>query len=1111
MYHWAPLGEPTPGLIADAARSVIEGRHKFLVVGIGASAGGLNAITALLDAGRSLASTALLIVQHLDSKGESHLAELLARHTPLVARSAVDGVEIVPGHIYVGVPSHDLIVDAGRLRLVEPRAERSERRPIDRLFDSIASAYGERGVAVVLSGTGSDGSRGIAAVKSAGGLVIVQDPTTVEYDGMPRSAIGTGLADLVLPVEEIPQAIDRVVAHTATSVDADTPTRPETASNDDVGSLEKTLDALRERFGYDFRDYKRPTLWRRTQRRMNLRNIDDLGTYAALIRDDENEAATLFRDLMINVSGFFRDPAAWETLSESVLDPLIAARENGDGIRVWSVGCATGEEAYTIGMTLTERMEAIGRRLRFQIFATDVSDSLAVARDGRYPLSIAGELSTERLERFFVRSDDGFEVRKSLRDQIVFARHNVINDPPFSRMDLVCCRNLLIYIEPETQRKILWAFNFALRDNATLFLGSAETIDTQTDLFEPISAPWRIYRSRRVRHARRFQFPRFSLASRGGPPEPFSSRRQVEKEGALPLAQRVLLERFAPPAVVVDGEGQVLVYQGDTSRLLIQPGGEPTRDLYAMVPMGLRPALRQAIAAALGPTRPDVAADGWMKRNGVRTRVEMNVTPLGASSEDATKLLITFREIPATTAGPDDASAEGAAGRPQSDVEVVDSGSQTVAHIEEELRVARQEAREIAAQHDRLVEEFSASNEEMLSVNEEFQSTNEELETSKEELQSLNEELNTLNNELRSKVDIVEQTNNDLSNLLASTEIATLFLDAECRIRWFTPAVRDILHLIPADIGRPVRDLASSVRGASLDQVARRVLHTLVPVESEVQSEVEGGPEGESENGVEGNRTFLRRVLPYRTSEDRVDGVVATYIDVTEHRKARQQRERLMHELSHRIKNTLATVQAMVQGLGAHSADVPSFLAAFESRLAALARAHSLLSMPGHHLVDIRVLINRELEPYVGKTSSRVTTEGSELSLARTQSIAMALVLHELVTNATKYGALSVATGTVAVRWRERPEADGNQVVIEWIESGGPPPPENRKPGFGTLLIGSTVTHDLGGEVRTEYKDGGLHCSIEFPIRNATQEGREDAATYDRATADGRRFVREQG
>lgn len=1032
--------------------SVIE-QQTYPVVGIGASAGGLEAMIALFEAEPTLGGMALVVVQHLDPKGESHLVELLSRHTSLTVKPAADGLQIKPDHVYVCVPNHDVVVSNGRLRLLNTEAERSQRRPIDRFFDSLASEYGDRAIAVILSGTASDGSRGISAIKSAGGMVLVQDPETAEFDGMPRSAINTGLVDLVLPIEKMPEVLDRLTTNSHENV---SPASDRETSVAEPVSLQGILNILRDRFAYDFADYKRPTLLRRTQRRMSLRNVEGFEAYAKMVSEDDNEAAALFRDLMINVSSFFRDREAWQELERSVVTPLIAKRESGDEIRVWSAGCATGEEAYTIGMILLEQIEASGKRIKPQIFATDVSDSLEMARAGSYPTTIATALSPERLDRFFIKHESNFEVNKHLRDLIIFARHNLITDPPFSRMDIVCCRNMLIYIEPETQRKILGMFNFALRDGGTLFLGSAETIGIQTELFEPISAKWRIFRSRRVANAGRFDFPRFTVTDqRRGPLAAMKQVRPVKDE-YLGLAQRALLDRYAPPSVVIDADSQVLLYQGDTARYLSQPGGTPTRDLLALVSPGVRPPLRQAINEALGEKRSHITTSGYIKDEGVRHAVTLTVSQISSPRDDSPLLLVSFEEP----------VEQQAVVNPV--VENEGSPSQTHVHLEEELRLTRQDLRDVSEQYDRLIEEYSTSNEEMLSINEELQSANEELETSKEELQSLNEELNTLNNELRSKVETVEQTNNDLNNLLASTEIATLFLDMECRVRWFTPAIKQVLRLIPSDVGRPINDLASTVTGTELASEACKVLETLVPVETEV----------ESDNGM----FFIRRMLPYRTADNRIDGIVVTFVDITEHKQGEHQRERLMHELSHRIKNTLATVQAIAQGLGRRCNSLPTFLAAFELRLAALARAHSLLTLPGNEYIDLRRLLDRELAPYLGEKSSRVTISGGELTIARESAVALELVFHELVTNAIKYGALSNDTGTIAVRWDRVHHPDGDKVCIEWVESGGPRIESPDKSGFGSLLIQSSITHDLDGDLAMQFEPDGLRCKIEFPL-----------------------------
>ncbi len=1032
-------------------------------------------MTALFDAGQSLEGMAFLVVQHLDPKGESHLTELLAKHTSLKVRPAQDGLVIKPNHIYVCIPNRDLVVKDGKLRLLGTEAERSQRRPIDRLYDSMASEYGDCAIAIILSGTAADGSRGISAIKTEGGMVMVQDPETAEYDGMPRNAISTGLADLVLAVEEMPEVLQRLAAQPnvdcvaegdrdldAEESDAEESDAEESdaeESDGDRDSLHSILSVLHDQFDYDFADYKRPTLLRRTQRRMSLRNVDAFDAYAQLVREDSEEAAALYRDLMINVSSFFRDPKAWEELDKQVIEPLVARRENGDEIRVWSAGCATGEEAYTIGMALLEKIEQSGKRIRPQVFATDVSDSLSVARAGVYPQTIEAQLSSDRLSKFFIKRESTYEMKKHLRDLIVFARHNVISDPQFSRMDIIICRNLLIYIEPDTQRKILGMFNFALRDGGALFLGSAETIGMQGELFEPLSAPWRIFRSRRVVHAGRFDFPRFSVTDqRRGALGQTKSHRPA-RDAYQTMAQRALLDRYAPPSVVIDADHQVLVYHGDTSRYLAQPGGEPTRDLLALVSPGIRPSLRHAINEAGSEQRSATSVNASIKDGEPRREVMLTVSPIGQPREESPLLLVSFEEP---------AEAVDGVARESEDSDSRSESGHTVDQLEEELRLTRQDLHDVSEQYDQLVEEYSTSNEEMLSINEELQSANEELETSKEELQSLNEELNTLNNELRSKVEAVEQTNNDLNNLLVSTEVATLFLDTDCRIRWFTPAIKKVLRLIPSDVRRPISDLASRVTGSDLEPEAKKVLETLVSVETEVKSEQ--------------GHTYIRRVLPYRTTDNRIDGIVVTFVDITEHKKSEQQRERLMHELSHRIKNTLATVQAIVQGVGRRCKTLPEFLTAFEPRLAALARAHSLLTLPGDERIELRHLLKRELTPYVGEDSSRVIIEGDALALNREPAIALELVFHELVTNAVKYGSLSNETGTITVRWKRTKDEQGEHAQIEWVEAAGPPIELKGESGFGSLLIESSIAHDLAGTVDTQFKPGGLHCVIEFPL-----------------------------
>jgi two-component system, chemotaxis family, CheB/CheR fusion protein len=1071
--HHSPEGAITP--------------QPYPIVGIGASAGGLDAIRAVLDAVPAQSGLAFILVQHQDPAGESHLAELLSAHSAIHVAPAEDGLAIEPDHVYVSVPSRDIVVEDGHLRLLKQPKERRLRRPIDRLFESLAAAHGDRAVAVILSGTAADGSHGLRAIKGRGGLVIAQEPATAAYDGMPRSAIATGLVDLVLPPERIatvllrfakdvpPLELELELELEGEGEGEGEGSHDEDARRDGPAPLGHLIDVLQRRFEYDLSGYKRPTLLRRTQRRMALLNLDEFDTYAARVREDPDEAAHLFRDLMINVSSFFRDAEAWQELERRIIDPLIQSRQNGDEIRVWVPACATGEEAYSIGMLLVERIEASGKQLTPRIFATDVTDSLQTARAGIYPEAIAGDLSPGRLERFFVKDQATYRVTNALRELVVFALHNVMDDPPFSRMDIVSCRNFLIYVEPDAQAKVLRLFNFALREGGALLLGSAETIGTQSKLFETVSAKWRIFRSCAIPPGTRFDFPRPSLTTnRRG----VSDARSVPspEEDYLSSARRALLDRFVPPSVVIDRHHHVLHYFGTSAPYLQQTGGEPTRDVLVLVRADLRAPLRRAVNEAIDTRRTATSASAPAASDDGQQSVTITVDPIGPSDGDAPKFLVTFEKTAQprlTELAPPQAESE-----------------QPGEQLERELRLTRDELRRISEQYDRLLEEYGTASEEMLSINEELQSSNEELETSKEEMQSLNEELQTINGELREKIEIVQLTNDDLNNLLASTEVATLFLDIRCRIRWFTPTAAQLFRILDSDVGRRISDLAPAVTGSSLDAEARHVLERLAPLETEVSSDQ--------------GRHFIRRVLPYRTADNRIDGVVVTLVDITERKQIEQTRERLMHESSHRVKNTLATVHAMVRGIARRSGNVAEFLSDFEPRLAALGRAHQLLLLPAEGGIELGDLLYRELDPYVGLTEHRVTAEGDALLLGRDAAIALELVFHELVTNATKHGALSTDAGSIAVRWRPARHGEEEGVRIEWIESGGPPMGPTVRHGFGCSLISSTVSHDLGGRVTLDFRSQGLHCCIEFPVhRREAGTNAKQQAVAGRAVVDG--------
>lgn len=840
------------------SRSTSERDAALTIVGIGASAGGIEALGSFFDAMPADSGCAFVVVLHLDPNRESEMARILSGRTKMPVAQVEDGMSVAPDHVYVIAPDTELRVRDGGLHVAKPSERRGQRHPVDVLFSSIAAEHRERAIAIVLSGTGSNGTEGLKEIRAEGGMSLVQAPETAKFDGMPKSAIDAGMADHVLAPEEMAEALLAYIRHEYAAAPID----DDVASPKGEATVEQVLELLRARSGHDFSSYKRSTQRRRIHRRMGLRNIETLDGYLGELRRNPDEAATLVADLLINVTGFFRDAEAWRTLSELVIAPLVAERQNGAAIRVWVPACSTGEEAYSIAMLVTEQAEAVGKRFDLKVFATDSQeDNLRKARDGVYPAAATANLPPDRLRRFFEKVDGSFQVTKELRDMVVFAAQNLLRDPPFSRLDLVSCRNFLIYLEPDAQQRIIALCHFGLRQGGHLFLGNAETVGRHDDLFETVSKKWRIYR--RVGPTRHdlIDYP----SARGPaepniPDEPSSSPAEPTSASAAELARRALLERYAPASVLADQRGRVLYFHGTTRDYLEQPSGEPTRDLLTMARDGLATKLRAAIREA-SEGRSTVTVNARIRQGSSSRSVAMTVTPLPASSQSGSHLLVSFAPgspVPETvpTATPEDAGE-------------VTSGERA---LQEELTTTRVELRNTIEHLETANEELKASNEEATSMNEELQSTNEELETSKEELQSFNEELNTVNNQLQHKIGELERATNDLNNLLAGSETATLFLDDKFRIKWFAPATKELFDLVSSDIGRPIAHFARKFSDENLLPDAETVLEKLTTIEAEVR--------GDS------GRWFLRRMLPYRTRDNHIAGVVVTFSDITERKQA---------------------------------------------------------------------------------------------------------------------------------------------------------------------------------------------------------------------------------
>ena len=868
---------------------------QFPVVGIGASAGGLDACTKLVSALPPASGMALILVQHLDPTHESLMVNLLAEHTAMTVCQAVEGMPVEPNHLYVIPPGTYLSVSAGALHLTPPRAPHGARLPVDFLLSSLAGAYGARAVGVILSGTGADGSVGLMAIKAQRGLVIAQDPDEADYDGMPQSAIATGSVDLVLPVAEIPAALVTFAAQaTSHPAKADAPA---TAINTE--SLGQIIELVRTKTAHDFTLYKLGTLQRRIERRMAMASIEINGMdrYLDLLRNDENELELLSKDLLINVTSFFRDPKVFEYLAAKIVPDLVGHRTSDQPLRVWIAGCSTGEETYSLTMLFREAIAEARSSVKLQVFASDVDpDAVAEARNGLYPETIAADVSPERLARFFTKEDNKYRVSPELRGSVVFTVQDVLADAPFSRLDMVSCRNLLIYLRAEAQAKVISIFHFALREGGILFLGNAETVGNYDGRFAVIANPERLYRH--ITRSRPGEIG-FSMGDGIRPVARSSQGQMPSRQAALAeLCRRLVIETHAPAAVLINQKHESLFSLGPTDRYLRVPPGNPSNDLLAMARDGMRTKLRAAVQQALLENKRIMVPGGRTHHDGINGSFQIDIQPVLNDGEQL--LLVCF--------------VDALAQEPKRSPKAAPGDGARAAELERELDATKGELRSAIRNLEIANEEQTAINEEALSVNEEYQSTNEELLTSKEELQSLNEELTALNGQLQETLDRQRVTANDLQNVLFSTDVATVFLDTDLNIRFFTPATKSLFNVIPSDIGRPLADLNSLAADSALLGDARTMLKTHAPSEREI----------EGQNGA----WYVRRILPYLSDDKGVEGVVITFTDITERKNtakalesskqqadlANIQKSRFLAAASHDLRQPLQTM-TLLQGL----------------------------------------------------------------------------------------------------------------------------------------------------------------------------------------------------
>ena len=1140
--------------------------HGFPVVGVGASAGGLEAFQGLLSSMTPRHAFALVMVQHLDPDHDSLLHELLSKKARVPVRVIEDGMDIEEGAVHIIPPGAALTVDGYTLHLEKFDEPRGLRRPIDVFFDSLADQHGSNCVGVILSGTGSDGMNGMRAIKNAGGLCLVQDPRQSAYDGMPRSAIDGGGSDLVLPAEDMTDVIGEFFDR-----------------HDHVGDALKEDDEFKQRVakhllyrtGHDFTHYKSATMERRVARRMSILGITRPGEYLQRLISDEKEGNRLFQDILINVTSFFRDTAAFESLREEVIRPMLAGKGSDEEIRIWVPGCATGEEAYSIAILCLEELDRLNTHPRISIFATDIDDdALKTARDGVYPETIADDVPPDLLERWFVSTANGYEVVQTLRDVVRFSRHSFIKDPPFLRLDLVSCRNVIIYFDKWLQDQVMPIFHYALKPGGWLFLGPSENLGNVEGKFVVVRKAQRLYK-RDEAVARPLAMPFSGRETRS----PAGERRQVRNRSVEPAPEeyyrQIVLEHHAPAFAVIDRNRTLSYTSGRIARYLEIGPGVPRLDILDMARGPLRSLLRRLIAS-IDHKHEEARSVEWRGRVGEEEMtLVLHIRPLRES-----RWMIVFDERGALPAGDSTPLALGD-GSPVDEV--------YVRSLEDELEEAQQTVRTT-------VEELEASNEELKSSNEEIMSMN-------EEMQSANEELTTVNDELRNKVLELDAALSDLRNFIDSTNVAIVFLDETLTIRTFSPEARKYFRLVDKDRGSPFADIPTQLDMAELLEVCTQVqqsgeyhevemrtlngkadlrisVHPYVTAEGEQRglvvvliaiTQLRQYARELEEVSVTASRhlneieelyrvspqpmalmapdmTYLRvneglaeingkpldfhigktiyEVVPtlsdqvvepvkevFRTGQpilgrpitgytaaapdeerrwevdwypiregETVSAVGVSVRDVTKYHEMEVELRRVMRELQHRVKNMLANVIALINRARREDGDRRVILDTLVKRINALATTHNLLTSQNWHSVLFEDLLRPELIDVYGP--DRIELRGPAVRLNAKAAVALGMTVHELATNAAKYGALSTPDGRLEVRWSRIDEGEGEMLAVNWVESGGRSDGQPEKEGFGTQLIDSTIRSSLSGTIEKRYEPDGFRAMIRVPLQD---------------------------
>jgi two-component system, chemotaxis family, CheB/CheR fusion protein len=1043
--------------------------RRFPTVGIGASAGGVHALQTFFESLPDDVDAAFVVIVHLDPGHQSELPNILAAKTRMPVTQVSSLTQIEPRHVYVIPPNRQLRATDHHLATSEFDQPRWQRAPIDIFFRSVAAQHGDD-FAIVLSGAGSDGSVGITAIKEAGGIILVQDPEEAEYGSMPRSAIATGLADFVLPLRELAARLPELIR--------DRQNRPpDTRPDGDGEVMQRVLSHLRVRSGHDFSSYKKSTIGRRIARRMHVQRALTMADYFTVLRDDPDEAQALFADLLISVTTFFRDASAFDKLAASVIPRLFDDKDDSHTIRVWVPGCATGEEAYSIAILLLEEASRHEIRCELQIFASDLDDkALAIAREGRYPVAIEADLTEDRLRRFFTREGHHYRVTRELRETVLFAKHSLLKDPPFSRVNLVSCRNVLIYFDREIQQHVCAAFHFALRPAGYLFLGSSQTADSPVGMFHAIDRESRIYQRAsvpsEVHVTPRIGDLTFGLA-RLPPRASVQYRPQIDSE-----VHNEALERLAPPSVIVDESSRVLHLSETAGRYLQPSAGTLVNDIAELARKELRFDIRAALHRVFTRNESSLSGPISVRFDEAARRVYVQAKLFQSEPGASRSAIVFFVE-----------------GEPLGDVvetstQIEERTNEAQIHqLLQELQISQSQLLASRQEFEGSNEELRAANEELQSINEEHRSTSEELETSQEELQSINEELQTVNSELELKLASVSRANGDIQNLMSATDVGILFLDSQLRINRFTPPVSKLINVAIEDKGRLITDFTKRLDYDDLAEDARTVLRDSASSEREVRGK-DGG-------------WYLVRLKAYRTVENRVDGVVVTFVDIGERRRTQDAQKEsesrlvLVRELQHRTRNLIGVVMALADrtALGAPSLD--AFRTGLADRLMALARVQGLLSRaPTGDSVTFDELLASELSAQSGENGADVTLDGPKGVVLRFISVqALAMALHELTTNAVKYGALGQRSGRLHVRWREEAENGSPWILVDWKESGvgtSPPGDKPRRAGSGRRLIEDALPYQFGARTMLAIEADGVHCTIALPLSGAQTEEIKD-------------------